>query len=442
MRAVVFLGPSLPRAEAEARLDATWLPPAAQGDIWRAATSLRPSVIGLVDGVFRDAPAVWHKEILFALEQGIHVLGAASMGALRAAELAPFGMEGVGRIFAAYRDGRLDEAGFVPFEDDDEVAVAHAPAELGWQPLSVAMVDVRCALAAAEAASVISSDVREDLVATAKALFFADRSWPAILARLGTADRTRLAAWLSINPVSQKRADALALIDRIVTLRSAPPPPFRPSFRMAQSGHWHAAMAEASAGPGDGGGIAAAVLEELRLDPKAWRTVRRDAALDELAAAQAADLPPAVVRRAALELRERHGLADRRALDAWARAHDGPPDLVDRLAATEAAVGELERGLAPRLAGRMLDRLRIDGLYENLRQRAEAKRGVAHEEGPAGASGIALLRWYFEDRLGMAVPDDVDAWARDLGYADSHGLERALRREFVFARRREQGERA
>ena len=45
---------------------------------------------------------------------GTQVFGAASMGALRAAELAPFGMIGVGAIFAAYRDGRLT--------GDDEVA--------------------------------------------------------------------------------------------------------------------------------------------------------------------------------------------------------------------------------------------------------------------------------------------------------------------------------
>ena len=53
-------------------------------------------VIGLVDGVFERVPAVWHKEILFALSEGVHVYGAASMGALRAAELDTFGMRGVG----------------------------------------------------------------------------------------------------------------------------------------------------------------------------------------------------------------------------------------------------------------------------------------------------------------------------------------------------------
>ncbi len=81
------------------------------------------------------------------MAQGIHVFGSASMGALRAAELAAFGMEGVGAIFEAYRDGAL--------EDDDEVAVVHGPAESGYRALSVALVNIRHTLAAAEAQSVI-----------------------------------------------------------------------------------------------------------------------------------------------------------------------------------------------------------------------------------------------------------------------------------------------
>ncbi|MGV9708646.1 TfuA-like protein [Streptomyces sp. NPDC003483] len=36
---------------------------------------------------------------------GVKAIGAASIGALRAAELAPFGMFGVGRIYTAYARG-------------------------------------------------------------------------------------------------------------------------------------------------------------------------------------------------------------------------------------------------------------------------------------------------------------------------------------------------
>ena len=83
MTCIVFLGPSLPLHEARRILPATYRPPAAQGDVYRAALE-RPWGIGIVDGYFERVPAVWHKEILWALQQGIHVFGAASIGALRA----------------------------------------------------------------------------------------------------------------------------------------------------------------------------------------------------------------------------------------------------------------------------------------------------------------------------------------------------------------------
>ena len=120
MAAVVFVGPSLagaPRRAAAGR--APPRPAAEAGDLYRAARA-GARVIGLVDGVFEDRPTVWHKEILWALERGVRVIGAASLGALRAAECAPFGMEGVGAIFAPLRDGAI--------EDDSDLAVVHAPA--------------------------------------------------------------------------------------------------------------------------------------------------------------------------------------------------------------------------------------------------------------------------------------------------------------------------
>jgi hypothetical protein len=74
--------------------------------------------IGLIDGFFGNVPAPWHKEILYAMGRGVKVYGAASMGAIRAAELHRYGMKGAGRIFQAYRLGLLT--------DDDEVCVLHS----------------------------------------------------------------------------------------------------------------------------------------------------------------------------------------------------------------------------------------------------------------------------------------------------------------------------
>ena len=208
MSAYVFLGPTLALCEARAELDAVFLPPASQGDVYRVARK-RPRSIGIVDGFFECVPAVWHKEILWAMAAGIHVFGSASMGALRAAELEPFGMEGVGRIFEAYRDGVL--------EDDDEVAVAHAPAERGYHPTSVAMADIRSSLSAAEKNGVIGSVTRRRLEGIAKGLFYPDRSWERILQPEAPKDIPRselqaFAAWLPGGFVSQKREDALEML--------------------------------------------------------------------------------------------------------------------------------------------------------------------------------------------------------------------------------------
>ena len=100
---LVFLGPTLRLDEAQAVLDAIYLQPVSQGDVILAAHAFRPRAMVLIDGQFEDRPAVRHKEILWAMAQGIVMIGSASMGALRAAELAPYGMIGVGLIYRWYR---------------------------------------------------------------------------------------------------------------------------------------------------------------------------------------------------------------------------------------------------------------------------------------------------------------------------------------------------
>lgn len=136
---VVFLGPSLALAEAARLLPARFRPPARQGDVL-AALRAGARRIALLDGTFEAHPAVWHKEILAALSEGVAVHGAASMGALRAAELAAFGMAGHGRVFAAYREGRV--------QDDGEVALLHGPAELGFPALTLPLVTLRARIGA------------------------------------------------------------------------------------------------------------------------------------------------------------------------------------------------------------------------------------------------------------------------------------------------------
>jgi len=66
MSTYVFTGPTLSPDVGHRYLKATYLGPAAQGDILRILHR-RPRVIGIIDGVFEFVPSIWHKEILLAL---------------------------------------------------------------------------------------------------------------------------------------------------------------------------------------------------------------------------------------------------------------------------------------------------------------------------------------------------------------------------------------
>jgi hypothetical protein len=170
---LVFLGPTLRLAKAQAALDAIYLQPVAQGDILLAAHAFRPRAMVIIDGQFEDRPSVRHKEILWALAQGIVVIGAASMGALRAAELGPCGMVGVGLIFRWYRRWIL--------APDDAVAVQSGPAELGFPPVTDALIDLQRTFSHLMRTGHVSAARRDSLAETAQRMNFRDRSFDKIL---------------------------------------------------------------------------------------------------------------------------------------------------------------------------------------------------------------------------------------------------------------------
>jgi hypothetical protein len=235
MSAVLFLGPSLPPAVAQSiASEFELLPPAACGDLYLCARN-GATHIGLIDGYFDHQPAVWHKEILWALERGVRVYGAASMGALRAAELAPFGMVGVGTIYEQFHDGVL--------QDDDEVALAHEPPERGYRPVSEAMVNVRATLRRAVDELALSAPAASHIEALAKAIFYPERSWGRILevsAATHASETLRFQSWLErAGPVDQKRADALELVARMRAERTATPEHV-PQFHFEHTDAWDA----------------------------------------------------------------------------------------------------------------------------------------------------------------------------------------------------------
>jgi hypothetical protein len=236
MNAVIFVGPTLPPRDRPHDRALIWRPPVRQGELYRAACE-GPAIIGIVDGYFEATPTVWHKEILWAMAQGIHVFGAASIGALRAAELDGFGMRGVGRVYEAFRDGTL--------EDDDEVAVLHGPEELGYPAVTEAMVNIRATVASAVTEGIVGAETAETVLAAAKALFYKERTWPAVLDDLPESDRAAFTEWLPNGRVDQKRLDAEAMIAAIRAELAAGVAPLRVSYMLAESAAWRVARLRA-----------------------------------------------------------------------------------------------------------------------------------------------------------------------------------------------------
>jgi len=203
--AVVYLGPSLPHEEARALCpDATFLPPIRRGDL-NAILGSEVSLVCIIDGYFFQDSAVGHREILSLLRSGIFVIGASSMGALRAAELDSLGMEGVGVIYSLYRNGTLIS--------DDEVALVFDPETLS--PLSDPLVNIRCTLRHARKEGVISEDVEALLIRTAEDLFYPERTYERIVSVLGIELRTRLLEFISKSAIDQKRSDAIEALTRV-----------------------------------------------------------------------------------------------------------------------------------------------------------------------------------------------------------------------------------
>jgi thiopeptide-type bacteriocin biosynthesis protein len=216
MKTIVFLGPTLPVDAARQYLEATFLPPVEQGDVLRALKE-RPDAIGIIDGYFRRVPSVWHKEILTAIADGVHVAGAASMGALRAAELAEFGMVGIGSIFSKFHSGE--------YTDDDEVAVAHASADLGYRALSEAMVNIRACCDEATETGVVTPRDAQLVVGVAKALHFTERHWEAVFSiavaeGLDAMAAQNLRSFRSRMPHGAKERDAIALLQHLAALNT------------------------------------------------------------------------------------------------------------------------------------------------------------------------------------------------------------------------------
>jgi hypothetical protein len=427
--------------EARHVLDSVYLPPAGHGDIYRATLRRpKPRVIALIDGSFRHRAAVRHKEILWALTQGIYVFGAASIGALRAAELTEFGMEGVGQIFADYRDGRL--------EDDDEVAVDHGPAELNHLPVNEAMVDIRATLAAAQRQGVIDAVWAERLLVAAKQTFYPQRSYKLLLSQSENMPPAMFAGfrdWLPQGKISQKKADALELLARVRNFITRDPVPFRATFRFERTEAWDSDVAFAAPLLGDIQDDVSRMelLDELRLDPEVARPFFDEALGMALARREAArlrlDLNAEEIEAFRRSWLERQGLRGHEAIADWCRDNGVDEASFGDFIAARAREAKLRVMAADLIEDCVADALRTRGKYAGLAARARKKQQALVE---AGAEGLALgnsdhsagelLAWFCRDRLRRPIAKDSELFARELSFPDAARLHRALLRERLY----------
>ena len=123
----------------------------------------------------------------------------------------------------------------------------------------------------------------------------------------------------------------------------------------------------------------------------------------------------------------------------WLRANDLDERRLAALLDDEARAAWIQALAANEAGGYMVDQLRVSGDYPRLVERAREKRrsleAVGMQDVNAAGVGLgreALLRWYFEERLHRPVPEDLDEYSSNHGFAGRSELEQALVREFCY----------
>ena len=170
---VVYLGPTLSREEAIKILDADYRDPAKKGDfLMLSRDSDEKKYVGFVDGVFlHDYPPSPIEVYHLATRKNIELIGASSLGALRAVELEKFGMKGIGKIFQLYKNGIINA--------DDEVAVTFVRENNILQ--SEAMIDIRFNLFLAYKKGIITNQTKKRFAKIAKNIYFPFRNYEDII---------------------------------------------------------------------------------------------------------------------------------------------------------------------------------------------------------------------------------------------------------------------
>ena len=422
MKPFIFIGPTLSVEQAQEHLDAIYLPPVKYGDVYRITQLYQPQLIGIIDGYFNQVPAVWHKEILWAMNQGASVFGAASMGALRAAELEPFGMIGCGKIFDAYQKSVLPPYVDEVFEDDDEVAVTHGPAELGYQALSQAMVNIRFILAKAQQQQIIDIDTRNSLIGIAKQLFYPQRSFQLILDLaqqhgMTESQAKHLAQWIKDNKSDQKKADAIILLKMInEQLQTETANNKNQQLSFVHTSQWQSAINEID----QSHRIEHIALDEIRLlGPRYFEVLEQ--ALNSIFEHHHDNCFSDI--NTLTSLHQSSDCIDKQLSNDWQKMNK--QSVLMQLSPMESDQ-------------RLLSYLQQTGELESLQQRAQDKQSVLSNKNIPNCielSEIDLLQladWYFSKELDRELPAQLEDYAASLGFTDMDSFYDMILKEYYY----------
>ncbi|WP_223217183.1 TfuA-like protein [Rhizobium cauense] len=207
MPPVVFLGPSAPASDILAILpDAIIRPPAQRGDLY-AYRILKHTHFLILDGAFGGVLAISPREVVDVVSDGAVLIGASSMGALRAADCSPAGMRGVGLIYRLFRTRLISS--------EDEVAVQYH-GERPFPPLTEPLVNVRIAARRANRLGLIATTDAEKITAAAQLLHFTQRSWSRVVKEAGS--HVSPEAFSFLRNVDVKRTDAVLAANYVAAM--------------------------------------------------------------------------------------------------------------------------------------------------------------------------------------------------------------------------------
>ena len=209
VKIIVYAGLSIPFDEAREILDSSddieviYKRPIKRGDL-NLALKEHPDIIVIIDGVFHQNSAVGHKEILSAINSGVKVFGASSMGALRASELDTLGMMGIGYVYNQYASGEVDS--------DDDVAVMLDSETL--EALSEPLINMKYVFTNAVSENIITESEKDELLSIAKKTYYPKRNYSQTLSKSSLDDdkKDKLIDFIRQSP-DIKKEDARELLE-------------------------------------------------------------------------------------------------------------------------------------------------------------------------------------------------------------------------------------